>query len=83
VGRPGLDPGTLGIGVDRPIASMDIRISWSVASENPPVCTEILSDLNLWLHHWLHNFGTDVTEDVKIFRSDGFVIDMRLESSSY
>ena len=47
MGRPGVDPGTLGIGPDHPIVSVVVQITWSEASVRPPTSTEILSNLSL------------------------------------
>src|SRR5277367_1347413 len=55
VGRPGLDPGTLGIRQDHPTASVSVQITWLEEFKIPPTSTEILSNLIPWLHHWLHS----------------------------
>jgi hypothetical protein len=81
VGRPGLDPGTLGVGLDRPSASVVVQITWSGQSPNPPTSTEILSNLSPWLHHWLHSLGNVVVGDVNIRGADGLEINARFESS--
>jgi hypothetical protein len=64
VGRPGLDPGTLGIEPDHPTASVIVRITWSESSLVPSSSTETLSNLIPWLHHWLHIVGKAVSGDV-------------------
>ena len=79
MGRPGLDPGTLGIEPDRPTASVTIQISWSEGSTIPPTSAEILSNLSLWLHHWLHGVSNDVFGDVTICGSDGLEIQVHLD----
>jgi hypothetical protein len=81
VGRPGLDLGTLGVGLGHPSASVDVRITWSEHSMVPPTSTEILSNLSRWLHHWLRGLGNVVIGDVKIRRADGLEIHVRFESS--
>jgi len=82
VGRPGLDPGTLGIGLNDSIASVDVRITWSEKSPVPPTSTEILSNVSVWLHHWLHSLGNDVSGDVRICGADGLEIQVRLDNSN-
>jgi hypothetical protein len=57
VGRPGLDPGTLGVGLDHRSAAVDVRITWSGGPAFPPTSAEILSNVRLWLHHWLQSLG--------------------------
>ena len=79
VGRQGLDPGTLGIGPEHPVASVVVQITWSGASARPPTSMEIHSNLSLWLHHWLHSLGNSVSGDVKICGADGFEIQLLLE----
>jgi hypothetical protein len=71
VGRPGLDPGTLGIEPDHPTASDVVKITWSGASVPPATSSEILSNLIPRLHQWLRSRGNDVSGDVKICGSDG------------
>jgi hypothetical protein len=76
VGRPGLDPGTLGVGPERPTASVVVQITWSEDSPSPPTSAEILTNLSPWLHHWLHSIGNDVIGDVIIRGADGRQIDV-------
>jgi hypothetical protein len=65
VGRPGLDPGTLGVFPDGPCKSVTVQICWLDEADDPSTCSEMLSDLNSWLDNWLdHNefIGTvDIT----------------------
>jgi hypothetical protein len=81
VGRPGLDPGTLGIGPGHPVASVVVQITWSEDLALPSTSTEILSNLIPWLHHWLHSLGKEVSGDVKISGLDGGEIHVRLDRS--
>jgi hypothetical protein len=81
VGRPGLDPGTLGIGPDHPTSSVVVQIAWSKGSTDPPTSAEILSNVSLWLHDWLHSAGSDIAGDVKICGADGLDIHVHLEGS--
>ena len=78
MGRPGLDPGTLGVRPEHPAASVIVQIAWSEQSLRPPKSTEILTNLSPWLHHWLHSSGNDVSGDVTISGSDGLQIQVRL-----
>jgi hypothetical protein len=47
VGRPGLDPGTLGLEPDSTQASVVVRMSWSEACSDPPTSADVLSKLLL------------------------------------
>ena len=79
MGRPGLDPGTLGIEPDQPATSVEVQITWSQHSTNPPTSAEILSNVTLWLHHGLHGLGDEVSGDVKIRGADELDIQAHLE----
>ena len=79
VGRPGLDPGTLGFEPDSTRASVVVRVSWSETSVNPPVSADVLSNLLPWLHDWLQSLGSGVTSVVQISGSDGLKIEVCVE----
>ncbi len=53
VGRPGLDPGTLGVFPECPGTFLNVQICWPEGVERPPTSTEVLSRLNSWLDSWL------------------------------
>ena len=53
VGRPGLDPGTLGSAQSRPLVSVDVRISWSDDDAIPGSSTDVPTSLLLRLSNWL------------------------------
>ncbi len=53
VGRPGLDPGTLGVFPECPGTSLSVQICWPEGVACPPTSTEVLSRLNSWLDSWL------------------------------
>jgi hypothetical protein len=53
VGRPGLDPGTLGVFPDGPCKSVTVQICWLDEADDPSTCSKMLSDLNSWLDNWL------------------------------
>ena len=82
MGRPGLDPGTLGIGPEHVAASMSIRITWSNESPIPPTSTEIPSNLIPWLHNWLHSLGNDVFGDGEICGVGGLNVWLSLDGSN-
>ena len=62
VGRPGLDPGTLGGGEDGPPMSVDVRLSWSEDCENPLTSTNVPLNLLLRLSSWLSLQGFEMGE---------------------
>ncbi len=79
VGRPGLDPGTLGFEPDSTCASAVVSVSWSDASVNPPTSADVLASLLPWLHDWLHNLGSGVSSVVQICGADDLKIEVRVE----
>jgi hypothetical protein len=82
VGRPGLDPGTLGFEPDSTRESVVVRVSWSESAVNPPTSAEVLSNLLPWLHDWLHSLGSGVSSVVQICCSDDLKIEVRVEEPS-
>ena len=79
VGRPGLDPGTLGFEPGRAGASVVVRVAWSADYVCPPTSVEILSNLLPWLHDWLHSFGSGVSSVVQVSDNDEVRIEVRVE----
>jgi hypothetical protein len=59
VGRPGLDPGTLGVFPGGPYKSITVQICWSDEVDGPSTYVEMLAELNSWLVDWL---------DLKVFK---------------
>jgi hypothetical protein len=53
VGRPGLDPSTLGVLPQRPCKSVTVQIYWLDETVDPSTYSEMLSELNSWLDNWL------------------------------
>jgi hypothetical protein len=53
VGRPGLDPGTLRVFLERPPMSISVQICWLDEDECPPTSTDVLSRFTSWLDNWL------------------------------
>ena len=82
MGRPGLDPGTLGFEPERTDASVVVRVAWSEDCASPPTSADVLSNLFPWLHDWLHSLGSGVTSVVQISGSDGLKIEVSAEGSS-
>jgi hypothetical protein len=78
VGRPGLDPGTLGFEPERTEASVVVRVAWSEECASPPTSADVLANLLPWLHDWLHSLGSGVSSVVQISGSDGLKIEVRV-----
>jgi hypothetical protein len=53
VGRPGLDPGTLGVFTEGPCMYVTVQICWSYEPDRPSMCVEMLSEWKSWLDNWL------------------------------
>jgi hypothetical protein len=79
VGRPGLDPGTLGPDSARRLASFDIHVSWLEGVSNPPLSMEILSNLTVWLQDWLQMLGSGGVGVISAQGRDGARIELRVE----
>jgi hypothetical protein len=79
VGRPGLDPGTLGFEPERTEASVVIRVAWSGDYASPLTSADVLSNLLPWLHDWLHRLGAGASGAVQVSGSDGLKIEVRVE----
>jgi hypothetical protein len=78
VGRPGLDPGTLRVFLERPLTSISVQILWPVEVETRPTSTDVLSRLTSWLDSWLDQ-GTFQGIGIIEFRgADGEVLALRL-----
>ena len=72
VGRPGLDPGTLGFNVDSSQSSIRIRLTWLQAPECSPAFTEVSTRLLLRLQNWLYELGDEEFGVIRIRDSDSF-----------
>jgi hypothetical protein len=64
VGRPGLDPGTLGPAQEGPKQSVTIRLRRSEAVSHPLPVAEVLSRSLDWLQVWLHSHPGIIAEVV-------------------
>ena len=80
VGRPGLDPGTLGVWPDPPLASAVVQITWSRSSSGPPTSNEILANLVPWLHNWLHEVGGGAVGVMRFDHVGGESFELRIET---
>jgi hypothetical protein len=78
VGRPGLDPGTLRVFLERPWTSVSVQICWPDEAQCPPTSANVLSRLNSWLDSWLDpgSFQGQVTIQFRV--SDGEEFELRL-----
>ena len=74
MGRPGLDPGTLRVFPERPLASISVQICWPDEVQCPPTSTEVLSRLTSWLDGWLDRdlFQGQITIQFRETDSEGF-----------
>jgi hypothetical protein len=79
VGRPGLDPGTLGSIKAHPGVSLVVHLSWSGLSARPPSSEEVLSNLSLRLQDWLHELGSGVVGVMQFENADGALFQLRIE----
>ena len=80
VGRPDLDPGTLGSDRTLPGASAIIHLTWSDPLVNPPTSAEILSNLVLGLHQWLHDSGSRAVRTIRFESVDGDHFELGIEA---
>ena len=79
MGRPGLDPGTLGFKPERTEASVVVRVAWSENYASAPTSANVLSNVLPWLHDWLHSLRSGVSSVVQISGSDGLKIEVSVE----
>ena len=77
VGRPGLDPGTLGVFPERPGTSISVQIHWSDEGQCPPTSTDVLSCLTSWLDNWLDRGSFQGQVTVRFRDADGEGFNMR------
>jgi len=76
---PGLDPGTLGLNLGRPSASLVVHCSWSKTLANPPTSADVLSNLGFRLQNWLHELGSGVVGVMQFENSEGASFELRIE----
>src|ERR1039458_4570583 len=77
VGRPGLDPGTLGVFRECPGTFLRVQICWPDTAACPPTFSEVLSHLNSWLDDWLDQGSFQGLFTIQFRGADGEVLDMR------
>jgi hypothetical protein len=78
VGRPGLDPGTLGPERQGPHSSIDIHLSWSSETAGPPPSREVLFDLVLRLSNWLSIETAGVVGVLRAQDAEGAMVHIRV-----
>jgi hypothetical protein len=78
VGRPGLDPGTLRVFLERPGTSISVQICLQDEVQCPPTSTDVLSRLNSWLDSWLDQGSFQGQVTIQFRGSDGEVFELRL-----
>jgi hypothetical protein len=78
VGRPGLDPGTLGVFRECPGTFLSVQICWPEGVECPPTATDVLSRLNSWLESWLDPDLFQGLATIQFRGVDGEELDLRL-----
>ena len=78
VGRPGLDPGTLGVFPEGPGTFLSVQICWPDNVECPPTSTDVHSRLNSWLDSWLDQGSFQGVGTIRFRGADGEVFDLRL-----
>ena len=78
VGRPGLDPGTLGVFPECPGTFLNVQIFWPEGVECPPTSTDVLSRLSSWLDSWLDQSSFQGQASIQFRGADGEVFDLRL-----
>jgi hypothetical protein len=78
VGRPGLDPGTLGVFPECPGTFLSVQIRWSDEVEYPPTSADVLSRLNSWLDSWLDQGSFQGRATIEFRGADGEIFDLQL-----
>ena len=78
MGRPGLDPGTLGFDFSRLEASVVVRVSWSDDGPRSRTSAEVLPNMLPWLQDWLHDLDGGASGVIQVCGSDGRLIEVRI-----
>jgi len=78
VGRPGLDPGTLGAISDRTGPSLSVQISWSNEVGRSPQFADVSQSLVSWLGVWLDKSSYTGLANARFETSDGEEIQFRI-----
>ena len=75
MGRLGLDPSTLRTSQARSHASVSIHLSWSKDKYSSPASADVLSNLLVRLHNWLHELDFDLVGEIRSQESSGRIIE--------
>jgi hypothetical protein len=78
VGRPGLDPGTLGAIMEHSGPSLNVQICWSNEVRSSPTFAEVSQSLISWLDEWLDKNSNTGLANVQFKTSHGEVIHFRI-----
>jgi hypothetical protein len=78
VGRPGLDPGTLGVFRECPGVSLSVQICWLEEVSCPPTSSEVFARLNSWLDNWLDLRSFKGLAIFQFRAADGELFELRL-----
>jgi|SRR6516165_1756633 hypothetical protein len=81
VGRPGLDPGTLGPAPEGSVPSVTIRLRSSAAVPSSLSFAGVLSSAVDWLQVWLHERPGMIAE-ISLVDERGSRVEMRFEGPS-
>ena len=77
MGRPGLDPGTLGAIPPDPGPFLTVQICWSENVGRSPTFAEMLPSLISWLDEWLDKNSYTGLANVRFENSDGEATELR------
>jgi len=77
VGRPGLDPGTLGAILPDPGTFLDVQICWSNEVGRSPTFSDVFPSLISWLDDWLDKSSYTGLANVRFKSGSGEVIELR------
>jgi hypothetical protein len=77
VGRPGLDPGTLGVFRECPGVSLNVQICWPEEVECSSTSSEVPPSLNSWLDNWLDKGSFRGVGTIQFRGANGEVLALR------
>ena len=80
MGRPGLDPGTLGVFRERSRTFLRVQICWPDEAACLPTSAEVLSNVNSWLDDWLDQSSIQDLVTIQFRGADDEALDVRLGS---
>jgi len=79
VGRPGLDPSTLGVLLPNPGTLLDVQTCWSIEVDRSPTFTEMFPSLIHWLDDLLDKSSYSGLANIRFEANDGAVSEFRSE----